>query len=119
MVCARDDNYRSPLVKGMRRGKVVKRERVLNDDELRQVWKQAEANGTYGALVRLALLTAQRQDKLASMKWEDVADGVWTIATVEREKGNAGALALPKEALAIINAQPRGSKSLRVPGHRH
>ena len=41
------------------------------------------------------------------MKWADISDGVWTIATAEREKGNAGALALPAQALAIIEAQPR------------
>ena len=46
--------------------------------------------GTFGALVRLALLTAQRQDKLASMKWEDVQDGVWTIATEEQGEGQRG-----------------------------
>ena len=100
---ARDDNYRSPLVKGMRRGTPTKRDRILNDDELRTVWRAAETNGTFGALVRLALLTAQRQDKLASMKWEDVKDGVWTIATEEREKGNAGVLVLPEQAVAILD----------------
>ena len=101
---ARDDNYRSPLVKGMRRGTPTKRDRILNDDELRTVWRAAETNGTFGALVRLALLTAQRQDKLASMKWEDVKDGVWTIATEEREKGNAGVLVLPEQAVAILDS---------------
>jgi integrase len=107
---ARDDNYRSPLVKGMRRGSPIKRDRILNDDELRAVWKVAETNGTFGALVRLALLTAQRQDKLASMKWEDVKDGVWTIATEEREKGNAGVLVLPDAAVAILDAATSYSK---------
>ena len=71
----------------------MKRERVLSDDEIRAVWKAAEANGQYGAFVRLALLTAQRRDKIASMKWEDVsADSTWTIATEAREKGNPGEL---------------------------
>jgi integrase len=79
------------------------------------VWKQAESNGTYGALIRLALLTAQRQDKLASMKWADVSDGVWTIATQEREKGNAGTLVLPQEAVAIIEAQPRSDSPYVFP----
>jgi hypothetical protein len=41
------------------------------------------------------------------MKWADLADGVWTIATAEREKGNAGSLALPAQALAIIAVQPK------------
>jgi integrase len=92
----------------MRRGSPVKRERVLSDDEIRAVWKAAEANGQYGAFVRLALLTAQRRDKIASMKWEDVsADSTWTIATEAREKGNPGELALPPAALEIIKAQHR------------
>ena len=108
---ARDDNYRSPLVKGMRRGSPTKRDRTLNDDELRAVWTVAETNGTFGALVRLALLTAQRQDKLASMKWEDVKDGVWTIATEDREKGNAGVLVLPEAAVAILDSATSYSQS--------
>jgi integrase len=106
----RSRHYRSPLVKGMRRGSPTKRDRILNDDELRAVWKVAESNGTFGALVRLALLTAQRQDKLASMKWSDVKDGVWTIATEEREKGNAGVLVLPAEASAIIKGRKVASR---------
>jgi integrase len=105
---ARDDAYRSPLVKGMRRGSPVKRDRILDDDELRAVWTAAEANGSFGALVRLLLLTAQRREKVASMKWEDIsAEGVWTIATEAREKGNARELVLPDAALEIIKTQPR------------
>ena len=106
---ARNDHYRTPVVKGMRRGSVTKRDRILNDAELRAVWTQAEANGTFGALIKLALLTGQRQDKLASMKWSDVKDGVWIIDTEEREKGNAGELVLPAEAVAIIGMQKSGA----------
>jgi len=40
------------------------------------------------------------------MKWSDVENGVWTIASVKREKGHANELKLPKVALDIINAQP-------------
>jgi integrase len=105
---ARDDNYRSPIVRGMRRGAPVKRDRVLDDDELRAIWKQAEANGQFGAFVRLLLLTAQRREKVAGIKWDDIsADGVWNIATEPREKGNAGLLPLPQEAIEIIRTQPR------------
>jgi integrase len=105
---ARDDNYRSPIVKGMRRGQPVKRDRILDDDELRAIWKVAEANGTFGAFVRLLLLTGQRREKVAAMRWQDIAiDGTWTIPAEAREKGNAGKLVLPDVALQIINAQPR------------
>ena len=80
-----------------------------------QCGRQAETNGTFGALVRLALLTAQRQDKLASIKWSDVRDGVWTIATEDREKGNAGELVLPDAAVAIIEEQFARARSFLLP----
>ena len=106
---ARHDSYVPPFVKGMARRTAKERERtrILNDDELRAVWKAAEANGTYGAIIRLALLTAQRRAKLVGMKWTHVtAHGMWIIHTEVREKGNAERLALPDMALAIIRKQP-------------
>ena len=70
----RDDDYVSPFVKGMRRTKSEKRERyrVLDDEELRLIWKQAEANGTFGALIQILLLTAQRRGAVVRMKWSDI-----------------------------------------------
>ena len=69
---AREDDYRSPVVRGMKRGDSAGRDRILDDDELRAVWKQAEANGTFGAFVRLSLLTGQRKEKVAAMRWDDI-----------------------------------------------
>jgi integrase len=84
--------------------------RILDDKELRLVWAAAEANGMFGAFIRLLLLTGQRREKLASMKWSDVVDGVWIIPAEEREKGNALALILPAQAQAILDScQVRGS----------
>jgi integrase len=104
---SRDDSYVSPFVRGMSRHRAGARKRILDDGELRAIWKAAKANGPFGAIIRLLLLTGQRREKVATMKWADVVDGVWTIATAEREKGNAGSLKLPAQALAIINGQPR------------
>jgi integrase len=106
----RDDDYVSPFVKGMRRtrSEARARDRILNDDELRTIWRQAERNGIFGALVRILLLTAQRRGAVVGMKWSDLTpDGVWEISTEAREKGNAGAVQLPALALAIIKAQPK------------
>jgi integrase len=127
----RIDDYVPPIVKAIRRYKPKEHERarILSDNELRAVWaaaaeavcsnKQTEEVGTnvstaFGALVRLLLLTAQRKDKVASMRWEDLnfptvgnPTVVWTIATAPREKGNAGELLLPPMAVAIIESMPR------------
>jgi integrase len=101
----RDEHYISPIVRGMKRNKAAKaRKRILNDTELRQLWQAAD--GTFGALLKILLLTSQRREKASTMRWTDLVDGVWEIATEEREKGNAGALKLPQLALDIIAAQP-------------
>ena len=103
----RTDDYVSPVVRGMRRsnGSERKGKRILDDDEIRALWN-ADA-GTFGGLVKVLLLTAQRRDKVATMKWDDISDDTWTIVSAEREKGNAGSLRLPPLALDIIQAQPR------------
>jgi integrase len=103
----RDESYNPPLTTGMSR--VPKgegrRKRILADDEIRAIWN---AQGQYGDFVRLALLTAQRREKLITLRWDDLApDGTWTIRTAPREKGNPGKLRLPRAALDIIQAQPR------------
>ena len=114
----RHDTYVPPFTKNMRRVPTQnrKRARILFDDELRRAWRTAEADdGPFGAFVRVLLLTAQRREKVASMKWDDVApDGTWTIPTEAREKGNPGTLKLPLAAVAIINAQPRFASNPHV-----
>jgi integrase len=104
---ARNEDYTSPVVRGMRRQKPKARERILDDNEITLVWKAAEDCGSFGAIVKIALLTAQRRKKIATMRWDDIAAGTWTIRSEEREKGNAGELLLPKLALDVIEAQPR------------
>jgi len=104
---ARHDDYIPPIVRGMRRQstKAQARSRVLSDLELRKLWAKAE--GTFGSIIKIALLSAQRRDKIINMKWNDIENGIWTVPTDMREKGNIGSVALPRMALDIINAQPR------------
>ena len=105
-----DENYVSPVIPEMyRAGSYAdrSRKRTLTDDEIRALWKASGEAGTFGAFVRVALLTGQRRAKVAVMRWDDIADGVWTIPAEDREKVNAGRLKLPKLALEIIDAQPR------------
>src|SRR5262249_1988093 len=103
----RNDDYNSPIVRGMRRSSTKERarDRVLSDDEIQLVWNNAE--GVFGDLVKMLLLTAQRRDKVATMKWSDVSDGVWSISNGnKRQKGTGGELVLPQMAIDIISARP-------------
>ena len=115
---ARDDDYSCPSSEtcGASRRKLANASRILSDDELRRVWKAAEAEGdVYGAFVRLSLLCGQRREKVATMKWDDLVGDVWTVPSGAREKGVPGALQLPPLAMEIIRAQPRfDGSSLRL-----
>jgi integrase len=68
----------------------------------------------------LLLLTAQRREKVATMKFGDIAaDGTWTISTAPREKGNPGTLKLTPLAVKIIRSLPRFVNNEHVfPGRR-
>src|SRR5262245_53192638 len=106
---ARHDDYNTPIVRGMRKTsqKERARNRIMSDDEIRTVWNKAE--GTFGDIVKIALLTAQRREKLVTMQWTDISeDGTWHIQNGNtRQKGTGGSLELPPMALDIIQARPR------------
>ena len=107
---ARADDYVPPLVRGMSRydPHAKKRARILDDDEIRAMWAAADKGGPFGAFLKLLLLTAQRRQKVAAMRWQDLTlDGTWDIPTEAREKGNGGALLLPEVAQEIIRTQKR------------
>ena len=108
----RDESYTPPLTTGMNRVTKAegRRKRILSDDEIRKVWHVGATNfagTTYAAFVKLALLTAQRREKLHKLRWGDIHGDTWVIPTEPREKGNPGQIKLPRLALDIIKSRPR------------
>jgi integrase len=78
---SRSDDFWSPIVRDMARTKPRERarERTLTDDELRAVWRAAEAStGPFGRLVRFILLTSARRSEAAGMAWAEL-NGEWTL----------------------------------------
>jgi integrase len=101
-------NYRRPHIPA-RRQPPVKRQRWLNNDEVKAVWESAEDVPIFGALIRLLLLTGQRVGKVVNMRWADInlETGEWRIPREPREKGTPKAITLPETALEIIKQQDR------------
>jgi integrase len=105
---SRNESYTSPVVKGMRRHHYQARERFLDDNEIRAVWAASDnVILQYGALIKIALLTMQRREKIMTMKWTDIKDGVWTIPRADREKRVPGSFKLPQMALDVLATLPR------------
>jgi integrase len=84
------------------------RTRVLSDDELRIVWPLLAEAGTFGALLKMLLLTAQRRDEVANMTWGEIGgDGTWTIPAERYKTKRLNHVPLSRAALAAIEAQPK------------
>lgn len=110
---SRVDNFNPPLFVGMKRqsAKKQRRARILDDHEIRRVWAAADQRGAHGAMIKVLLLTAQRLDKVQTMRWDDIdSKGTWKIRTVsEREKPHGGVLQLPPLAMSVLAELPRFS----------
>jgi hypothetical protein len=73
---SRDLIQQSPARGVKKPGKSVERDRVLDDNELRAVWKAADkTGGPSGALVKLLILTGARRDEIASLQWSEIVGG--------------------------------------------
>jgi integrase len=84
------------------------RSRVLSDDELRVLWPFLSDAGTFGALLKTLLLTAQRRDEVAKMAWTEIgADGIWTIPAERYKTKRSSHIPLSNAARTVIEAQPR------------
>jgi len=113
-------------------GKKVVRSRVLTDDELRAVWqacggavvmegmKEARRRDharerdrpigyPYGPLVRLLILTGQREREVADMLWSeiDLTGALWTIPASRMKSDRAHEVPLAPDALALLRSLPR------------
>jgi integrase len=91
-------------------GAETARERVLSEDELREVWRAAEATPyPFGPFFRLMILTAQRRDEVADMRWSEIDAGreLWTIPGDRAKNGRAHEVPLPSPALDILRSIPR------------
>ena len=106
----RDNDFVSPIRRGMAKTSVKrrKRKRILNDDELRAVWRAAEADIPYGALIRFLLLTAARREEAAGMRRKsELAGDVWTVAADRYKTGVDHVVPLSPAAKAIVDELPK------------
>lgn len=84
------------------------RDRVLNDDEIRLIWRAADAAGyPFGALVKTLLLTGQRRDEIGEMRWSEIKGDCLTIPAERMKGGIAQTVPLVSAAIEIFDTLPR------------
>ena len=85
------------------------RDRVLTNDELRAVWQASESLGwPFQPIVRLLLLTGQRRDEIASMRWSEIdfATKTWTIPKERCKNDQTHVVPLSPQSVAILEGLP-------------
>jgi integrase len=82
-----------------------KRERTLAAEEIRAVWPAAGGLGyPFGPFFKMALVTGQRREEIAQMRWADIdeAERTWTLSSEMTKAGRSHVVPLSPVALQIL-----------------
>ncbi len=84
------------------------RDRVLSDAELKVVWNSVE-DDHYGAIIKLLLLTGQRANEMAGLRWSEIDfdRGVILLPAERTKNGRAHQVPMSGMVLEIIEAQTK------------
>jgi integrase len=86
------------------------RERVLTQDELRQLWRTLpQINAGFADIIRLLLLTGQRRNEIGHLSWSeiDLKRGRLVLGPQRTKNSRTHELPLSRQALEILARQPR------------
>ncbi|WP_246229953.1 tyrosine-type recombinase/integrase [Bradyrhizobium cytisi] len=107
-----DDDFKSPIVRGMARLKPSERqrERVLADDEIRDLWAALDTitePACFPAYVKMMLLTGTRRSEVADMPAAELDGDLWIIpaARYKTKRDHVVPLsAMAREVLGAVTA---------------
>jgi integrase len=84
------------------------RERVLDDDEIKRLWLGCEAIGGPTSLcMQLLLLTGQRREEIARLKWSEVKGDTLELPMPRMKGKQTHLVPLSRQAAAIIASLPQ------------
>jgi len=114
---SRNDDFRSPIVRGMGRVKPRERarKRVLSDDEIRDLWAALDivedVPACYPRFVRSLLLCATRRTEAAALHSAEIDGDLWTIPGSRYKTKLDHVIPLTPQGLALIGDKPDGCRA--------
>jgi integrase len=84
------------------------RDRVLKDPELRLIW-QALNGGQYATIIKLLMLTAQRVNEIAGLRWSEIDfdGGVISLPAERTKNARAHEIPIAPTLRTLLQAQPK------------
>jgi integrase len=86
------------------------RHRVLSAAEIRQLWKVLDqVSWPFAAAIRLMLITGQRRNEIAGMRWDELSENfsTWSLPPARTKNKLPHTIYLPPMARSIVAAAPR------------
>ena len=120
--------YHKVINWGVRRGEVdanlfslmglpaalIERDRVLSREEIRAIWDACDVLGyPFGPFYRLQLLTGQRRNEVAQLRWEelDLGNRLWSLSGARTKNGLPHEVPLSSLSMQEIESLPEPSAS--------
>lgn len=98
----------SPATRIKPPAKEVERDRYHSDDEIRRLWLGFDKlDNSYSALFKILLLTGQRKNEVAKMKWADLEGDTWFLKNAQVKSGKGHLVPLSPLAVEIIQGIKR------------
>lgn len=99
----------SPVVGTNPPAQEIRRDRVLSRDELVAVWNACPPIDDFGRIVRLLILTGQRRDEIAALRWSevDLERAVISLPAPRTKNARPHAVPLGPTAINILAGTPR------------
>jgi integrase len=86
------------------------RDRVLSDTELKTIWN-AGADDEYGVILKLLILTAQRANEIAGLRWDEVHNEQIVLPSERTKNKRPHVIPLSEPAKTILVAFRRGDRT--------
>jgi integrase len=104
--CARQGYVENNAAAFSHRNKEVPRDRVLSDDELKAIWN-ALPDSDYGAILKLLILSGQRANEIARLRWSEIKDGKIVLPKQRVKNGREHIIPISAQIQEILDARAK------------
>ena len=115
--CMREGLIDSNPVIGTNRQPEKSRDRVLSDSELKLIWNTLGADD-YSTVVRLLMLTGQRADEIAALRWPEIVDDEIRLPATRTKNGRSHIIPIVPAMRTILDKRERREDDEFVFGRR-